>query len=51
MSEKTITEGEVREEHLSEVNPLAHWAYLGGVLGGAIVLMLLFMALLGAGVR
>lgn len=47
--EKTITEVKVRNEHLREINQPAHWAYLFGVLLGALALMALFMALLGAG--
>jgi hypothetical protein len=47
MSEEKITEQQVRKEHMREVNPAAHWAYLFGVLGGGLALMVLFMALLG----
>ena len=46
-SESRITEAEVREEHLMEVNQPAHWIYLFGVLLGGVVLMLGFIALLG----
>jgi hypothetical protein len=48
MSDEKITEVKVRNEHLREVNPSAHWAYLFGVLIGALVLMVLLMAVLGA---
>ena len=42
-----MTEDEVRDEHLREVKPVAHWLYLIGVLAGGLVLMVFFMALLG----
>jgi hypothetical protein len=49
-NEKTISEDDVRKEHLKSVNAPAHWAYLFGVLLGSFVLMVLFIALLdGAG--
>jgi hypothetical protein len=48
MSEKTVTEEDVRREHLEAVNQAAHWAYLIGVLVGSTMLMMLFVALLGA---
>ena len=48
MSEEKITEVKVRNEHLREVNPPMHWAYLFGVLMGGLLLMVLLMALLGA---
>jgi hypothetical protein len=31
-----------------QVNPMAHWAYLAGVLIGGIILMLALIALLGS---
>ena len=40
MSERDITEDEVRKEHLHAVNVPAHWAYLAGVLVGGFLLML-----------
>ena len=46
MSEKTITDEKVREEHLREVNPNAHWAYLFGVLLVSTFLMVVFIALM-----
>ena len=49
MSDKTITAEQVRDEHLNEVNQPLHWAYLGGVLIGALLLMILLMAVLDAG--
>ena len=49
MSEKTITEEQVRKEHSGEVNPAAHWTYVFAVVVGSTVLMLLFIALLGGG--
>jgi hypothetical protein len=49
MSEKTITEDDVRDEHLVEVNPTAHWIYVFGVVVGSTILMIVFIALLGGG--
>jgi hypothetical protein len=48
MSERDVTEDDVRMEHLAEVKESVHWAYLVGVLASATVLMLVVMALLGA---
>ena len=48
MSERTITDESVREEHLREVNPNAHWAYLFGVLLVSAFLMIFFIALMAA---
>lgn len=47
--EQTITEEDVRHEHLGSVNKSAHWAYLFGVLAASFVLMIAFIAVLGAG--
>lgn len=47
MNEETISEDEVREEHLRTVNVPAHWAYLFGVLVGGTVFMLIVIAILG----
>jgi hypothetical protein len=47
MSERTIDREKVRDEHLAEVNVLAHWAYLIAVVGGGLVLMLALIAWLG----
>lgn len=47
-SEATITEDDVREEHVGSVNTAAHWAYLFGVLIGGLVLMVALIALLGS---
>ncbi len=49
MSERDLTEDDVRREHLAAVNTAAHWAYLFGVLGGAFILMVGLIALLGGG--
>jgi hypothetical protein len=49
MSEKTIDEEAVREEHLGEVHVPAHWLYLFGVLASGTLLMLVLIALLAAG--
>jgi hypothetical protein len=47
MSERTIDRERVREEHLAEVNPAAHWAYLLAVVGGGLVAMLALITWLG----
>ena len=47
MSERTIDREKVRQEHLAEVNPPAHWAYLFAVVGGGFVVMLVLIAFLG----
>jgi hypothetical protein len=47
MSERTIEREKVREEHLAEVNPPAHWAYLIAVVGGGLLAMLALIAWLG----
>jgi hypothetical protein len=47
MSEKTIDEEAVREEHLQEVNEPAHWAYVAAVLAGSTLLMLVLIAWMG----
>ena len=49
MSEREVTEDQVREEHQQSVNVPAHWAYLAAVLIGGTILMLAFFAWLGAG--
>ena len=49
MSDERITEVKVRNEHLREVNPPAHWAYLFAVLIGGLALMVMLMAWLGGG--
>ena len=46
--ELEITEDEVRVEHLQEVNQVAHWAYLFGVLGAGSLAMVLLIAFLGS---
>jgi hypothetical protein len=45
--ERTVTEEQVRAEHLREVNVRAHWLYIGGVLGGGFALMLALLWVLG----
>ena len=48
--ERTITEEDVRIEHIAEVNRPAHWAYLFAVLIGSTLLMLILIAAIaGAG--
>lgn len=51
MSERNISEDEVRNEHLAEVNVAAHWAYLAAVILGAAVLMVVLIAYLGTTVQ
>ncbi len=48
MSEREVTEDQVRKEHKKSVNVPAHWAYFATVLLGSTALMLAFVALLGA---
>lgn len=48
MSELTITEEQVRKEHLEEVNPARHWLLLAVVVVGAFLLMVALIAALGA---
>jgi hypothetical protein len=47
MSEREIDRERVRKEHLKEVNPAAHWAYLLGVVGGGLIAMLALIGWLG----
>ena len=47
MSERDIDRERVREEHLKEVNPAAHWMYLLGVVGGGLIAMVALIAWLG----
>jgi hypothetical protein len=49
MSDENISEEKVRNQHLREINQTAHWAYLVAVLLGGLFLMVLFIAVLGAG--
>ena len=44
--EESLTEDDVRDEHMKAVNVPAHWAYLFGVLLGGLVLMLLLIAVI-----
>ena len=48
MSERDVTEEQVRAEHQTSVSVPAHWAYLVAVLVGGMLLMLVFVAWLGA---
>jgi hypothetical protein len=45
--ETELTEDDVRAEHHQSARPGAHWAYLFGVLGGGLVLMLALIVILG----
>lgn len=44
-----MTEEQVREETIGNVNVAAHYLYFAGVIVGAFVLMVALIALLGAG--
>ena len=48
MSERDVDADQVYQEHLAQVHQPAHWAYLALVLIGGAVVMLGFIALLGA---
>ena len=48
MSERDVTEAEVRREHLAEVKEWVQWAYLLAVPVGGTILMLALIALLAA---
>ena len=48
MSEIDVSEDQVREEHLRDVKVMHHWIYLFAVLVGAFLLMVGFIAILGA---
>jgi hypothetical protein len=48
-NEKTLSEDDVRAQHLAEVNQAAQWAYLLTVLiGGTLLMVVLIAALAGA---
>jgi hypothetical protein len=46
--ETTLTENDIYKEHQRSVKPMAHWAYLFGVLAAGLLLMLALIAALGA---
>jgi hypothetical protein len=48
MNELDVTEEQVREERLGDIDRGAHWAYLVAVLVGSTILMLILMAILDA---
>ena len=48
MNERTITEDQVRSEHLREVNVRAHWLYIVGVLGLGLLFTVGLLWVLGA---
>ena len=48
MSELKMSEDNVRDEHLKEVNVGGHWAYLFAVLVGGFLLMVALIAYLGS---
>jgi hypothetical protein len=48
--ESTLTEDQVRKEHLETINEPAQWAYLFAVLvGGTVLMILLIAAIAGTG--
>ncbi len=47
--ETQLSEEDVYQEHLKDVNVGLHWTYMFGVMVGAVALMLLFIAILGSG--
>ncbi len=49
MGDRDLTVADVEREHLAEVNPWAHAAYVAAVLGGGTVLMLILIAWLASG--
>jgi hypothetical protein len=49
MNERSIDEDQVRAEHEAQVDQRRQWAYLAGVLGGGTIVMVVLIALLGAG--
>jgi hypothetical protein len=50
MSERDVSEDQVRGEHLAEVHQAHQWAYLLLVIFGGLALMLALIAGLGASV-
>ena len=46
--ERNIREQDVYKEHMASVNPMAHWAYLFGVLATSFVAMVVLIALMDA---
>jgi hypothetical protein len=48
VSERNLTEDDVRAEHGESARPGAHWAYLLGVLAFGLALMLGLIAVFGA---
>jgi len=45
--ETRLTEEDIYDEHQRSVKPTAHWAYLFGVLGGGLLIMVALIAFLG----
>ena len=48
MSERDVSEDQVRAEHLAEVDQRHQWAYLIAVIAGGLTLMLALIAALGS---
>jgi hypothetical protein len=46
-AELTLTDDDVRAEHMREVHVLAHWLYMVAVLAGGFVAMVALMVALG----
>jgi hypothetical protein len=48
MSERDVSEDQVRTEHLAEVDQVRQWVYLFGVIVGGLASMLALIAALGS---
>jgi hypothetical protein len=48
VAERDVTVEDIEREHLEEVDPRAHWAYLASVLLGGTLLMLGLIAWMAA---
>jgi hypothetical protein len=48
VTERSVDQERVRQEHLAEVRVPLQWGILVGVIGGGTLLMLALIALLGA---
>jgi hypothetical protein len=48
-NEAELTQDDVWNEHLADVNVGAHWAYIGGTLIGGLLVMLALIAVISGG--
>jgi hypothetical protein len=48
-NERSLSEDDVRDEHLANISQGAHWVYLFGVIIGSMLVMVALIALLGGG--